>query len=346
MISKDAHINLVIPKDAHISLVIPKDAHISRVILKDEHISRVISKDTHINLVISKDAHISLMISKDAHISLVIPKDTHINLVISKDTVPVSLQHSSTAYTQSTHEVSKLLVPPRHNSITINSTTHQHNYNTQNIWRLCPSAGQLINLLSYKSHVGYYVSNFGLRSSSKKSLTRNVAKILVQFDVHTNPPKHKHKGLNDGITNIHIKNVPKQHPSTYPSKKELSPTKSAVKPQELEPHFSNTFKERKGKWLSSAQKTERSAWLGRRLNSAWFGLARGLVWLAAWLGSSRGSAWLVVWLGSARGLVRLSSWPDSTRPGFAARVRLGLASRRRLRDRRSTIVGGSSTAAW
>ena len=41
MLSKDAHISLVLPKDAHISLALPKDAHISLVLPQDAHIRRV-----------------------------------------------------------------------------------------------------------------------------------------------------------------------------------------------------------------------------------------------------------------------------------------------------------------
>ena len=52
--------------------------------------------------------------------------------------------------------------------------------------------------------MGYYVSSLGLGSSSKKSLTWDVAKILVQVSVQMNPHKHKYKDLNDDTIKIYI----------------------------------------------------------------------------------------------------------------------------------------------
>ncbi|KAA0052197.1 NBS-LRR type resistance protein [Cucumis melo var. makuwa] len=85
-----------------------------------------------------------------------------------------------------------------------NSTVHQHNHNTQNIWASVPICTN--NLITY------------------------IAKILVQFDTHTNPPKHKHKGSTMTSPKSTLRNVPKQHLPTYPNRGELAPTALAVKP--------------------------------------------------------------------------------------------------------------------
>ena len=63
---------------------------------------------------------------------------------------------------------------------------------------------KLVQLLLYNLHMGYYVPSLDLGSSSKKSLTWNIAKILIQVGIQKNPPKHKHKDLNDDTTKIHI----------------------------------------------------------------------------------------------------------------------------------------------
>ena len=76
----------------------------------------------------------------------------------------------------------------------------------------------------------------------RNPLPKNVAKILVQLDVQTNHPKHKHKSLTMTSPKIHISKRSKATSTGLPKQKRVGSNYTCRSTSELKRHLANTFR--------------------------------------------------------------------------------------------------------